>query len=55
MDQVTYYLFKNIKANYPLTEDDRRNIEDAKKRDAQLNDAEKNLGFDHYVNNLQEE
>jgi hypothetical protein len=38
-----------------MSEEDRRKLEDAKKREIMLNDAEKGLGVAEYVNEFQEE
>jgi hypothetical protein len=38
-----------------MSEEDRRRLEDAKRREALLNDAEKGLGVAEYVNEFQEE
>jgi hypothetical protein len=40
---------------YMMSEDDKRRMEEAKRSEAVLKDAEKGLGFAEYVNNHDEE
>jgi hypothetical protein len=40
---------------YMMSEEDRRRMEEAKRGEAVLKDAEKGLGFAEYVNNHEEE